>query len=195
MTTKRKKRIAIFASGAGSNAEKIIKHFQNNPGIEVAAIVCNQPAAGVVNIAQKNKIPVIQISRKEFMETGYTGTLQALGISLIVLAGFLWKVPEILIRQFPGRIINIHPALLPHYGGKGMYGMNVHTAVVNAKEQCSGITIHFVDEEYDRGNIIFQQKIELDSGETPESLAQKIHVLEHTYFPKIIEDVLSRLPE
>lgn len=195
MITEKKKRIAIFASGAGSNAARIIAHFNNNDSIEVGLIVCNRPQAGVITIAQENNIPCILISKKEFQETGYVSLLRDEKISLIVLAGFLWKVPPILIHHFPGRIINIHPALLPGYGGKGMYGMAVHTAVIEAKEKSSGITIHFVDEEYDHGNIIFQEKVSIDPGETPESLAEKIHRLEHKYFPIIIEQVIAERSE
>ncbi len=195
MSIKEKKRIAIFASGAGSNAAKIIEYFKNNDSIEVALIVCNNPQAGVIAIAQKNNIPCLLISKNEFRETGCVNALHDADISFIVLAGFLWKVPAILINHFPGRIINIHPALLPHYGGKGMYGMAVHNAVIQAGEKFSGITIHFVDEEYDHGHTIFQEKVRIDPTETPESLAEKIHHLEHEHFPKVIGQVISELSE
>ncbi len=195
MIAEKKKRIAIFASGAGSNAARIIAHCNNSGSIEVALIVCNNPQAGVIAIAERNHIPCLLISKKEFLETGYVDFLHDENISLIVLAGFLWKVPSILVHHFPGRIINIHPALLPNYGGKGMYGMAVHKTVIEAKEKFSGITIHFVDEEYDHGSIIFQEKVSIDPGETPESLAEKIHRLEHEYFPKIIEQVITEQSE
>lgn len=191
MKVETKKRIAIFASGAGSNAEKIIEHFKNSLTADVALIVCNNPRAGVIAIAQKHQIPCKLISKKEFSDTGYADMLQDLKISFIVLAGFLWKVPEVLIKNFPGRIVNIHPALLPKYGGQGMYGMAVHSAVVHAKEPFSGITIHFVDEEYDHGNIILQEKVKVSADETAESLAAKIRHLEHSLYPTIIEQLIS----
>ena len=194
MIAQKKKRIAIFASGTGSNAAKIIAHFKKSDSIETGLIVCNNPQAGVIAIAEKNNIPCLLITKKEFPESGNVKALQDADVSLIVLAGFLWKVPAILIHHFRGKIINIHPALLPGYGGKGMYGMAVHKAVIEAKEKFSGITIHFVDEEYDHGNIIFQEKVTIDPGETPESLAEKIHQLEHEHFSKVIEQVLNEVP-
>lgn len=183
--------IAIFASGAGSNAQKIIEHFRNNEKAKVALIVCNNPKAGVLNIAAKESIPLLLLEKNNFMQTGYVSELDTQGIDLIVLAGFLWKIPGILIHAFTDRIINIHPALLPAYGGKGMYGGAVHNAVINAHERESGITIHFVDEHYDHGKIIFQTKCSLDETETPESLANKIHQLEHEYYPQKIEEVIN----
>lgn len=189
-----KKRIAIFASGAGSNAKKIIEYFRQSHQVEVAMILCNNPSAGVISIAEKNQIPCTIIQKKEFLQTGYADKLQQNKICLIVLAGFLWKIPSVLIHHFPGRIINLHPALLPKYGGKGMYGMAVHSAVIKAGEPFSGITIHIVDEEYDHGKIIFQKNIPVAPGETPESLAKKIHELEHQYLPATIEKELIRIP-
>lgn len=184
--------LAIFASGAGSNAQKIIDHFRRHSLIKPALIVCNKPGAGVLAIAEKENIPFIVIEKKHFQETGYVDELRLYQIDWIILAGFLWKVPEILISAFPSRIINIHPALLPAYGGKGMYGMAVHTAVVNAKELRSGITIHFVDEEYDHGAIILQAHVDLIPDETPASLAAKIHELEYLHFAPTIEKIITQ---
>ncbi|HXR83131.1 MAG TPA: phosphoribosylglycinamide formyltransferase [Hanamia sp.] len=191
MKKKSKKNLVIFASGAGSNAQKIIEHFKENGKAEITLIVCSNPNAGVLKIAEKEKIPVLVIEKEEFRETGYLDEIKKADPNLIILAGFLWKIPEILIQAFPDKIINIHPALLPAYGGKGMYGNAVHTAVVSNREKESGITIHFVDEKYDHGQIIFQEKCSLSENETPESLAQKIHQLEHQFFPKTIEKLLE----
>lgn len=187
-----RKGLAIFASGAGSNAQKIIDYFRDHTLIHVALIVCNKPEAGVLKIAEKENIPYVVIDKKIFQETGYVEELKEHHIDWIILAGFLWKVPQVLIEAFPSKIINIHPALLPAYGGKGMYGMAVHTAVVNAGEKQSGITIHIIDEEYDRGDIVLQQTIKLAPGETPETLAQRIHELEYQYFAPTIEKVLLK---
>jgi formyltetrahydrofolate-dependent phosphoribosylglycinamide formyltransferase len=186
-----KKKIVIFASGAGSNAQKIIDYFKEKKTAEIVLIVCNNPNAGVVQIASKENIPVLIIEKNRFKETGYLEEIQKYNPDILVLAGFLWKVPPVLIHQFPHHIINIHPALLPSYGGKGMYGNAVHTAVVAAKEKESGITIHFVDEKYDHGETILQAKCVLNENETPESLAAKIHKLEHEYFAKTIEKLLN----
>jgi formyltetrahydrofolate-dependent phosphoribosylglycinamide formyltransferase len=186
-----KKKIVIFASGAGSNAQKIIDYFKEKKTAEIVLIVCNNPNAGVVQIASKENIPVLIIEKNRFKETGYLEEIQKYNPDILVLAGFLWKVPPVLIHQFPHQIINIHPALLPSYGGKGMYGNAVHTAVVAAKEKESGITIHFVDEKYDHGETILQAKCVLNENETPESLAAKIHKLEHEYFAKTIEKLLN----
>ncbi len=186
-----KKQIIIFASGAGSNAQKIIDYFKEKNTAEIALIVCNNPNAGVIQIAKTENIPVLLIEKNKFKETGYLEEIKSWHPDLLVLAGFLWKVPGILIHHFQNKIINIHPALLPAYGGKGMYGNAVHTAVVAAKEKESGITIHFVDEKYDHGETIFQAKCILDDNETAESLAKKIHFLEHKYFAKTIGKLLG----
>ena len=160
ITTQPAHRIAIFASGAGSNAGKIIEHFRNHPLIEVGLIVCNKPTAGVLGIAEENGIPTLLIDKEEFFRgNAYVEHLKNAGISFIVLAGFLWKIPQKLIDNFRNRIINIHPALLPNYGGKGMYGNFVHEAVINSGDLESGITIHYVDEHYDNGDIIFQARV------------------------------------
>ncbi len=184
--------IAIFASGAGSNAQKIIDHFKNHSKAKVVLIACNNPKAGVLDIAMKENIPVLLLEKNKFSETGYVEEIKSYETDFIVLAGFLWKIPTVLINAFQNKIINIHPALLPAYGGKGMYGNAVHTAVITSKEKKSGITIHYVDERYDHGKIIFQTKCNVDENETAESLAQKIHHLEHEYYPKIIDSVLDR---
>ena len=183
--------LAIFASGAGSNAQKIITHFKDNPKVKIALIACNNPKAGVLDIAAKEGIQVLLLQKEKFLETGYVEDLKSYEIDFIILAGFLWKVPAILIQFFPEKIINIHPALLPSYGGKGMYGNAVHSAVIAAKEKESGITIHFVDEKYDNGKVIFQSKCTLDENETSETLAQKVHKLEHEHFPRVIEKLLK----
>lgn len=182
--------IAVFASGAGSNAQKIISHFKNNHKARVSLIVCNNPKAGVLSIAANEGIPVLLLTKNNFLVTGNVDELKNQGIDFIVLAGFLWKIPSVLIKAYPHKIINIHPALLPNYGGKGMYGSAVHSSVIEAGDRESGITIHYVDEQYDHGQIIFQAKCSLDKNETPESLAHKIHELEHEFYPKKIEDII-----
>lgn len=186
------KKIAIFASGAGSNAKKIIEHFSAGNKIKVALIVCNNPNAGVLNIAAANNIPVVLINRKGFFEHKIClEELRIHNIDLLVLAGFLWKIPGYLIDAYKHKIINIHPALLPKYGGKGMYGDNVHKAVINAAENESGITIHYVDEHYDNGDIIFQAKCDVLKNDTAETLSSRIHLLEHEHYARVIENLLS----
>lgn len=186
--------VAIFASGAGSNAKKIIEHFKGHPYIKIALIVCNKPGAGVLDIATAAHIPALIIEKEKFFRgNGYVDELKQYGIDFIVLAGFLWKVPVSLIQAYPQRIINIHPALLPKYGGKGMYGRFVHEAVITAKDTESGISIHFVDELYDHGQLIFQARCSIDPNDTPDTLAQKIHGLEHAHYPLIIEKVIGEL--
>jgi len=185
--------IAIFASGAGSNAQKIIDHFRHHSLIRISLIVCNKPGAGVLAIAGKENIPSILIDKEKFFRgDAYVPELKERGISFIVLAGFLWKIPSALTKAFPGKIINIHPALLPKYGGKGMYGRFVHEAVIAAGDKESGITIHYVDEIYDHGKIIFQDKCIVLPTDTPDTLAQKIHELEHKNFPAVIEKLLLK---
>lgn len=187
-----KKNIAIFASGTGSNAQKIIDHFASEDKLaEVILIVSNRPNAGVLKVAERENIPSLIIERKKFLEDGYLDELNNYNIDLIVLAGFLWKVPDVLIRSYQNKIINIHPALLPKYGGKNMYGNFVHEAVLKAGEEESGITIHYVDDIYDHGQIIFQAKCRVDEEDTPVTLAEKVHTLEHEHYPKIIERLTS----
>jgi phosphoribosylglycinamide formyltransferase-1 len=185
--------LAIFASGAGSNASKIIEFFKHNASIKIKLIVCNKAGAGVIQIAENNNIPVLMIEKEQFFRgNAYVNELQQAGINFIVLAGFLWKIPSALINAYPNKIINIHPALLPKYGGKGMYGHFVHEAVIAAGEKESGITVHFVDEQFDHGATIFQATCTIEPGDTPEILAHKIHLLEHTYFPAVIEKTLMQ---
>jgi formyltetrahydrofolate-dependent phosphoribosylglycinamide formyltransferase len=187
-------KVAIFASGGGSNAQKIIDYFKSNSSAKISLIVCNKKVAGVLDIAVKEKIPSLVIEKNKFFEEdNYLPFLNEMGIDFIVLAGFLWKMPKAIITNYPNKIINIHPALLPKYGGKGMYGQRVHEAVIEAKDAVSGITIHFVDEFYDHGNIIFQSTCSINETDTAQSLAQKIHQLEHMHYPVVIEDVLQKL--
>lgn len=185
--------IAIFASGAGSNARKIIEHLRDHDSIRVGLIVCNKPGAGVLAIASEYGIDTLLIEKERFFRgDAYVPELKARNIGFIVLAGFLWKVPGALILAYPRKIINIHPALLPGYGGKGMYGMHVHEAVIAAGEKESGITIHYVNEKFDEGEHIFQSSCPIEEADTPESLAQKIHALEHRHFPIVIEKVILK---
>lgn len=184
--------LAIFASGTGTNAARIIEHFRGSSKVKVCLIVCNKPGAGVLGLAEREGIPSLLIEKEVFFRGGaYVDELRAKKIGFIVLAGFLWKIPEALVKAFPGKIVNIHPALLPKYGGKGMYGRFVHEAVIAAKDKESGITIHYVDEHYDHGQPIFQAKVIIDPGDTPETLAQKIHLLEYEHFPRVIEEVID----
>ena len=190
MDMKRKRRIAIFASGSGTNAQNIIEYFSEKNSIIVDSIFTNRGDAYVITRAERFNIPWFLINRESFYSgNDYVRILEERKIDLIVLAGFLWLVPEILITKF--RIINIHPALLPKYGGKGMYGMRVHEAVVNNGEKKSGITIHYVNEAYDEGKIIFQAECMVTEDDTPESVAQKVHELEYQYFPEVIEKVVT----
>jgi len=188
-----KTNVAIFASGAGSNAAKLIAYFSNHHHIHIQLIVCNKANAGVISIASNNNIPHILIEKEQFFRgDAYTGILEEYQIHFIVLAGFLWKVPNLLIQYFPNKIINIHPSLLPKYGGKGMYGHFVHEAVLQHKETESGITIHYVNEEFDKGAPIFQAKCPVFETDTPETLATRIHALEHLHFAPTIESVICK---
>jgi formyltetrahydrofolate-dependent phosphoribosylglycinamide formyltransferase len=186
--------IAIFASGAGSNAEKIIRHFKESKQVNIALVVCNKPGAGVTAIAAREGIPVLLIEKERFFRgDGYTEVLQVHEIDLVVLAGFLWKIPATLLKAFPKRVVNIHPALLPSYGGKGMYGNYVHAAVIAAGDKESGITIHYVDEIYDHGEIIFQQRCALPENATPSTLAACIHQFEHEHYAAVIEKIAGEI--
>lgn len=188
-----KKKIAIFASGSGSNAENIARYFKNHPSVKTSLILTNNPKAYVIERAKILGIPYYIFSRKEFYETrSVIDLLKSRGIDFIVLAGFLWLVPQNLLQEYPGAIVNIHPALLPKYGGKGMYGDKVHAAVIAAGEKESGITIHYVNENYDEGQAICQYKCDISLSDTPETLAEKIHGLEYEYFPKVIEEILTK---
>jgi phosphoribosylglycinamide formyltransferase 1 len=186
------KSIAIFASGSGTNAERIIKHFEKSNHSRVVIVLTNNPVAGVIQRAKSCNVDVEIFNRNDFYKSDYVlNLLTKYSPDLIVLAGFLWLVPEMLIHNYTGKIINIHPALLPDFGGKGMYGMNVHKAVIESKQNQSGITIHFVNKVYDDGQIIFQKSFDLAKDETPESLAEKIHLLEYKYFPTVIDKLLE----
>jgi len=185
----RVKRIAIFASGSGSNAQNIIEYFVDNELVIVDSIWTNNPNAFALERAKKYRIETFIFTKDEFRNTNLVvDKLKKRNIDLVVLAGFLWLIPSNLIQNF--RIINIHPALLPKYGGKGMYGMNVHRAVVENKDTESGISIHFVNEKYDEGEIIFQAKCPVLVSDTPEDVAIKVHLLEYKYFPEVIESIL-----
>ncbi len=185
-------RVALFASGTGSNARRIIAHFHNHPRIQVTLVVSNNPAAGVLAIAREAGIPTLIIDKQRFNKgDAFLPDLQEAGIGFIVLAGFLWKVPPVLIRAYPGKIVNIHPALLPKFGGKGMYGHHVHEAVLASGDPESGITIHYVDELYDHGATIFQATCQLEAGDTPATLATKVQQLEHRHYPEVLEQLLQ----
>ncbi|MEA3318350.1 MAG: phosphoribosylglycinamide formyltransferase [Bacteroidota bacterium] len=185
--------IAIFASGSGTNAENIIKYFEKLKNIKISLILSNKKDAFVLKRAENFNIPSYVFNKNEFNKTNIvTNVLKSYNIDFIVLSGFLLLIPQNLILKYQNKIINIHPALLPKYGGKGMYGMNVHNAVIESNEQQSGISIHYVNNKYDEGNIIFQAKCKIDKNESPESLANKIHELEYKYFPKIIENVINK---
>lgn len=187
-----KVQIALFASGAGSNARRIMEHFQSHPRVQVKLVVSNNPAAGVLTLAREAGIPTLLIDKQQFNKgDGYLPLLREAGIGFIVLAGFLWKVPPVLIQAFPRRIVNIHPALLPKYGGKGMYGHHVHEAVLAAGDRESGITIHYADEQYDHGQTIFQATCPVEPGDTPASLAAKVQQLEHRHYPEVLEKLLA----
>jgi phosphoribosylglycinamide formyltransferase-1 len=185
-------RLALFASGSGSNVENIAHYFSENTNIKIVSVFTPNAHAYVLERAKRLNIPSVVFTSADFYETDRVLTqLKASETDWIILAGFLWLVPEKLLNAFPGRIINIHPALLPKHGGKGMYGMRVHQAVIGSGDKESGITIHFVNAAYDQGDIIFQARCPVSPGETPESLAAKVHQLEYAYYPKIIEKLVS----
>lgn len=189
-----KKRIAIFASGSGSNAQKIMEHFKRNSEAEVVLILTNNPQAYVLQRADNFEVPSHIFTREEFYQTdNIIKLLKNLQVDLIVLAGFLWLVPVNLLKAFPNKIINLHPALLPKYGGKGMYGDYVHKAVLAAKEEESGITIHFVNEKFDEGEILHQSRFKIEPGDTLEMIKFKGQQLEHQHFPRVIESLLRKM--
>lgn len=186
-------RIAIFASGSGTNAENIAEYFSADQSLEVAAIVCNKKGAGVIERAKRLEVPLWMIDRTQFYESEeLENRLEKEKVDLIVLAGFLWKVPAKFLQRFSGRVLNIHPSLLPKFGGKKMYGMNVHQSVKASGDDKTGITIHIIDEEYDKGEIVFQANCPVVESDTPEDIAQKVHALEHRYFPFIIKLILEQ---
>ncbi|HVA98976.1 MAG TPA: phosphoribosylglycinamide formyltransferase [Bacteroidia bacterium] len=187
------KRIALFASGNGTNAEKIMDYFRGNSQIEIALVVSNKSDANVLIRAENKNVETFVIDKKYFFETEKINQLlDEKKIDWIVLAGFLWMIPAYLIKKFPNKILNIHPALLPKFGGQGMYGMRVHKAVIDANEKVSGITIHFVNEKYDEGKIIFHTTCTVAENETPETLSEKIHQLEHLHFANEIEKIVQQ---
>lgn len=187
------KNLAIFASGSGSNAENIIRYFAEKPGFRVKKVYCNVPDAYVLERAKKYNVPTQVFNRAEFRNPDIIlRQLQEEGTDFIILAGFLWLVPPCITNAYPNRIVNIHPALLPAYGGKGMYGHHVHEAVLAAGEKESGITIHYVNEHYDSGDIIFQATCPVLPDDTPDTLAARVHELEYAHFPRVIEEVLIK---
>lgn len=189
------KRIVLFASGSGTNAEQIIRYFYYHESVKVAAVLSNRSDAPVLQRASRFGIPAVVFSRHElYEENRVEQLLRDFRADMIVLAGFLWLIPARLVKQYPDRIINIHPALLPQYGGKGMYGHKVHRAVLDNGEKQSGITIHYVNEHYDKGDIIYQETCPVEAGDTPETLAARIHKLEHAAYPGVIESVAMGLP-
>ncbi|MBK8518701.1 MAG: phosphoribosylglycinamide formyltransferase [Saprospiraceae bacterium] len=187
-------KLAILASGGGSNANQIIKHFQNHPFISVVLIVTNNPSARVLNLARISRIPDIIITKDDIYKSDtFLQTLKEKEIDVIILAGFLWLIPSNLIEAYPDKILNIHPSLLPKYGGKGMYGHHVHDAVKTNGEQESGMTIHIVNKEYDDGNIIFQEKCSITESMSSEDIAKEVLKLEHKNYSKIIEQYISNV--
>ncbi|MFK8270771.1 phosphoribosylglycinamide formyltransferase [Capnocytophaga stomatis] len=186
------RKIIIFASGSGSNAERIATYFRENDEVEVSLILSNNPKAGVLERAKRLQIPSVVFDRQAFYHSEVVlDIVKSQKPDLIILAGFLWKFPENIIEKFPNKIVNIHPSLLPKYGGKGMYGSFVHQAVIENKETESGITIHYVNENYDEGAIIFQAKTTISENDTADSLAEKIHQLEYKHFPEVIASLLK----
>jgi len=186
------KRIVIFASGSGTNAENIIKYFLKSNVANVVRVLSNKKDAKVLERSNNLNVNSMYFNRGDFYDSDKVLHLLIEEADFIVLAGFLWRVPEKIIQSFPNKIINIHPALLPKYGGKGMYGMHIHNTVVANKEKETGITIHYVNEHYDEGAIIFQKAVCIEKNDTPQSVAEKIHELEYKYFPKVIEEVLLK---
>jgi phosphoribosylglycinamide formyltransferase-1 len=185
--------LIIFASGTGSNAKAIVDFFRNDPSVHIALIVSNKPTAGVLAMAEKESIPTLIIEKEQFFRgNAYVTELRKYRPSLIILAGFLWKLPPMLVQAFPGQIINIHPALLPKYGGKGMYGLFVHEAVKASGDTQSGITIHIVDESYDHGRYLFQASVPIMPQDDPDTIAAKVLKLEHEHYPRGIQSMLAQ---
>lgn len=185
------KNIALFASGSGTNVENIVNYFEGKRQSNNYIVLVNKPNAKIIEKAEKRGLEVIVFDKNDLQEGIIAHRLRDFNPDLIVLAGFLWKFPEDLVKEYPNKIINIHPALLPKYGGKGMYGMNVHNAVVANKEKETGITIHYVNENYDEGAVIFQAQTPVESSFQAEDVAKAVQVLEHKYFPEVIEKLLN----
>ena len=193
MQAGRKKRLVLFASGSGTNVEAIATSFKDHPAITVSAVLTNKRDAKVLDRCNRLHISALYFNKTAFSQSNTVlKVLQGLDPDLIVLAGFLWKIPESIVEAFPNKIVNIHPALLPKYGGKGMYGMHVHKAVIASGDVESGISIHYVNEAYDEGNIIMQARVQVEAGETPESLAQKVHQLEYAHYARVIEEIVLK---
>ena len=189
-----KKRIAIFASGSGSNAQKLMEHFKKHQEAEVVIVLTNNPEAYVIQRADNFEIPTHIFDKHEFIETNdIVNLLKNLQIDLIVLAGFLWLIPNNLLEEFPNQIINIHPALLPKFGGKGMYGDRIHRTILEAGEVENGITIHFVNEKFDEGEIIYQSRFKIGKNDTLETIKFKGQQLEHLHYPRIIENLIQKI--
>lgn len=187
-------RLAIFASGSGTNAEEIFKYFSKHPSIHPALLLCNKPEANVLTRAKNFNIDSIVFNKTEFTNGTVLEILKSKQITHVILAGFLWLMPESIISAFAGRIINIHPALLPAFGGKGMYGMKVHQAVKDANHEETGITIHEVNKNYDEGRVVFQAKCKVLPDDSPENIAEKVHKLEYEFFPAVIESWITGIP-
>ena len=184
-------RIGIFASGEGTNVQRFVDYFKDNSNIQIALVVCNNSKARVLERAAKAGIPILLLDKETFYNSEKVVDELLQKVDFIVLAGFLWMIPQNLITAFHNKMVNIHPALLPAYGGKGMYGMRVHEAVIQNKERESGISIHYVNEHYDEGEIILQTKVAVSPAESAETLASKVRQLEHQWYPKTIEKLLS----
>ena len=185
------KKIAILASGEGTNAERIIQYFTHHPTVKVVVVMTNKSEAGVIRRAEKLRIPVEYLPASAFKEGKATEQLRKYEADFIVLAGFLLRIPNDMLETYPNRIVNIHPSLLPKFGGKGMYGNRVHEVVLEAQEKESGITIHYINEHYDEGAIILQVQCPVVEGDTPDTLANRVHQLEYEHYPKVIEQLLT----
>lgn len=188
------KQIILFASGSGSNVENIVNYFKFRKDVTISCVLTNKSDAKVIERCNRLQINALFFNKQAFSKSDFIlNLLQSINPELIVLAGFLWKIPESITNAFPNKLINIHPALLPKYGGKGMYGMHVHNAVLDNKEQETGITIHYVNANYDEGAVIQQVKTSIDPTDSVEDIASKVHQLEYEYFPKVIDDLLSKI--
>jgi len=190
------RRLAVFASGSGTNAENLIKYFHDSDVAEVVVVFCNKPRAAVIKRVENLKVPVVVFDRVQLHDCdSILKRLNSYQVDMIILAGFLWLIPQSLLKAFPKAIINIHPALLPNYGGKGMYGARVHQAVIENIDKKSGITIHLIDEHYDKGQNLAQIECPVENSDTPDSLATRIHALEYEFYPKVIEQYIKEVQE